>query len=486
MRTKQIYGGVLGALVTVSTVASFVGCGSSGSSAAGSGSGASATAGSSGTSGSSGSSGTTGTAGSSGTSGTSGTAGSSSSGDAGTPPSSGMAPAPLPPLVDATACADGSFEMRKIGVQSYAGMDYDVIVAVPCEYVLSYARKGVTYDVDEMPTFYVVHSNFAMPYIPDVMDTVVFTPGDKNLGWANGIDVVATVQKYGSLPYLYHVRPGYDYGFYTNYNDGVGGSYGAFRPTWIFTEDMTTDDVTMAVFDPSLTATWPRHVGGWNPEDINQKIGFGLFVNEKGDVYVPKNIPLGRQTWTTPPQCVVINMTSQPIPVTRTQFPGDESYYMAETFMPGYASISSPGDLYWGHAGTKMIDVAKWDQTAPGNFDKPIGGGCSATGYSVGHTNGFTWPELRDTMRDMTLAGTYPQITKEQLYKVSVYEQKDASSPLVLHGTIGYEWHADVNEWYPTGVGPDLIPLDTTRNTFRISGYLGDPDQRAFIVIENL
>lgn len=408
----------------------------------------------------------------------------SSAGPSGTPPTSDAGPAPLPPLVDASACTAGSFEMRKIAVQHYEDKDYDVIVAVPCEYVLSYVRKGVTYAIDEMPTFYVVHSNFELPYIPNVMDTVVFTPGDKNKGWANGLDVVATVQKLGALPYLYHVRPGYDYGYFTKYDDGVGGSYGGFRPTWLFTE--TAGNVTMDVFDPSKTATWPRHRGGWNPTDINQQIGFGLFVTEKGDVYVPKNLPLARQMWTDPPQCVVINKASAPVPVTRTQFPGDESYYMAETFIPGYASVSSPGDLYWGHKGTKMVDVAKWDVTLPGNFDKPIGGGCSADGYSVGHTNGFTWPELRDQMRDKTLAGQYPQITKDQLYKVTVYEQKDASSPLVMQASIGYEWHGDVNEWYPTGTGDHLIPLDTTRGTYRISGHLGDPAQRAFIVIEDL
>lgn len=410
--------------------------------------------------------------------------GASSNDASSSPTSDGSALSPLPPLVEGSACADGSFEMRKVGVQHYESKDYDVIVAVPCEYVLSYARKGVTYAIDEMPTFYVVHSNFELPYIAGVMDEVAFTPGAKNKGWANGLDVASVVQKIGALPFIYHVRPGYDYGYFTKYDDGQSDIYGAFRPTWLFKDVSGT--ISMDVFDPSKTASWPRHRGGWNPQEINQQIGFGFFVNQAGDVFVPKNIPLARKMWNDPPQCVVINKASAPVPVTRTQFPGDESYYMAETFMPGYASVSSPGDLYWGHKGTKMSDVAKWDETLPGNFDKPIGGGCSADGYSVGHTNGFTWPELRDQMRDKTVAGQYPQITKDELYKVSVYEQKDASSPLVLQGTIGYEWHGDVNEWYPTAVGDHIIALDSARGTYRISGHLGDPNQRAFVVIEDL
>lgn len=397
------------------------------------------------------------------------------------PPPSIGGPAPeLPSLVEGGECQPGRIEIRKIGTRSYEGKVYDIVIATPCEYVLPFVRKGVTYPIEETTTHYVVDSHFELPYIPGVMDTVVFTPGAKNKGWALGGDVEAIVAKYGPLPFLYHVRPGYDYGYYTDYADGGGDIFGAFRPTWRF--EKSGGNVTMKLFTPPDPA-WPRHRGGWNPTDINQQIGFGLFVDEKGKVYVPKGVPLGRQKFSGSPGCVVVNKATAAVPITRTQFPGDESYYLADTLLPGYASILTFGHLYWGHKGKKMQDVAKWDETLPGNFDKPFGGNCGEDGYSVAHAEGFTWPELRTKMRDKYRAGEIAAIPKENLYRVSVYEQKDENAPLELKGKLWYEWVGD--EWLPRSEGPALISLDASRGTFRISGHLYEK-QRAFVVIEDL
>ena len=395
------------------------------------------------------------------------------------PPSTGTTPPP-PPVVDGGDCASGAFEVRKLGSARYEEKDYEIVIATPCEYVLSYVRKGVTYPIEETATHYIVDSHFELPYIPGVMDAVAFTPGDKNKGWANGLDVPKIVGELGGLPLIYHVTPGYEYGYFTDYNDGQGDIFGAFRPTWRFEKKGTS--VEMKVFSPPDTA-WPRHRGGWNPREINKEIGFGFFVDESGKVYIPKNIPLGRQKWTVPPRCVMINKGSAPVPITRTQFPGDESYYLAETLLPGYASIGSPGHKYWGHKGKPMREVAKWDDTLPGNFDKPFGGGCNEDGYSVAHAEGFTWPELREKMRAKYLAGEIPAIPKENLYRVSVYEQKNDGAALELKGQLSYEWDGD--EWLPRASGDALIPLDKARGTYRISGYLPE-GRRAFVVVEDL
>lgn len=386
---------------------------------------------------------------------------------------------PAPPVIGGGDCDSGDFEIRKIGAVSFQGKDYDVVTATPCAYVLSHVRKGTTYAIEETATHYVVDANFELPYIPGVMDAVAFTPGADNLGWANGLDVRRLVSELGGLPLLYHVRPGYEYGYFTDHNDGGGDIFGAFRPTWRFVP--SASGVTLELFSPP-DAAWPRHRGGWNPREINKEIGFGLYVDTGGKVYVPKGAPLARQKWTDAPRCVVVNRTASPVPVTRTQFPGDESYYMAETLLPGYASIDSPGHLYWGHKGKPMTDVAKWDETLPGNFDKPFIWGCSDDGYNIGHAEGFTWPQLREEMRDKYLAGEIDAIPREHLYRVSVYLQRGDAEP-ELRGSLFYEWDGD--EWLPRAEGEGLIEMDGARPTHRISGHLPE-GQRAFLVVDDL
>lgn len=394
------------------------------------------------------------------------------------PPSSGATPPP-PVIADGGDCASGAFELRSVGKTRFQDRDFDVVIATPCDYVLSHVRKGVTYRVEETATHYVIDANFELPWIPGVMDAVAFTPGDKNKGWPNGFDVEKVVREMNGLPLIYHVTPGYEYGYFTDYDDGEGDIFGAFRPTWRFSEQ--GGSVTMKLFVPP-DKTWPRHRGGWNAREINKEIGFGFYVDASGKVYVPKNVPLGRPKWSTPSRCVMINLATSEVPITRTQFPGDESYYLAETLLPGYASIGSPGHKYWGHKGKPMRDVAKWDETLPGNFDKPFGGGCDLEGYSVAHAEGFTWPELRREMRDKYRAGKIAAIPKENLYKVSVYEQ-DGTGPLVLKGSLWYEWVED--EWLPRSSGDALIALDRSRGTYRISGYVPE-NRRAYVVVEDL
>ncbi|AKT36460.1 hypothetical protein [Chondromyces crocatus] len=397
-----------------------------------------------------------------------------------TPPPSNGGNEPTPPLVEGADCDSSDFEVRSIGTVQFEGETFEVITATPCAYVLSHIQGKKDFPVEERETFYVVDSQFELPYIPGVMDNVAYTPGDKNKGWANGMDVEAEVARLGALPVLYHVTPGHEYGYFTDHNDGGGDIFGAFRPTWRFIKNGS--DVSLRFFSPPDTA-WPRHRGGWNPREINQEIGFGLLVDTDGKVYIPKGVPLGRTWWNEELRCVLINKASQPVPVTRTQFPGDESYYMAETVMPGYASLSSHGHLYWGHKGKPMVDVAKWDDTLPGNFDKPFGGGCSPDGYSVAHAEGFTWPELRAQKRDQYLAGEIEAIPKEHLYRIKVYRQNDPSGAVELLGELFYEWDGD--EWLPKATGDALIPIDPARSTYRISGHLGE-GQRAFVVIEDL
>lgn len=388
-------------------------------------------------------------------------------------------PAP-PPVIGGGDCESGELELRALGISRFHGQDYQVVSATPCDYVLSHVRRNKTYPVTETDSHYVVEADFELPYLPGIMDQVAFTPGEHNLGWANGLDVRELVRQHGGLPLIYHVTPATEYGYVTIHDDGLGDIFGAFRPTWRFVDEGAR--ISMLQFVPP-DADWPRHRGGWNPREINKEIGFGLYVDAVGNVYVPKNLPLAKKAWSEELRCVVINRASQAVPVTRTQFPGDESYYLADTLLPGYASVSSHGHLYWGHKGKPMREVAKWDETLPGNFDKPYVGGCGVDGYSIGHAEGFTWPELRATMRDRYLAGEIAAIPAEHLYRVSVYVQHAENSEPVLHGTLRYAWDGD--EWLPEAEGDELIGIDAARGTFRISGHV-PAGERAFLVVEDL
>ena len=410
--------------------------------------------------------------------------GAASSSSSGTPAARGDAasptvPPPPPPVLGSGDCDGGEYELRALGHVSFGGQGFDVVSATPCEYVLSHVRKGKTYAVSETSTHYVVDSQFELPYLPGVMDEVAFTPGTANLGWPNGFDVREAVTELGGMPLVYHVRPGYEYGYFTNYDDDLGDIFGAFRPTWRFVDEGA---ISMLTFQPPDPA-WPRHRGGWNAREINEEIGFGFYVDSAGKVYVPKGIPLGRQGWDDELRCTVLNRASAPVPIVRTQFPGDESYYLSHTLLPGYGSVSSPGHLYWGHKGKPMRDVAKWDDTLPGNFDKPFGGGCSPDGYSVAHAEGFTWPKLRDEQREKLRAGEIAPIPAENLYRISVYVQHAQDQPVELQGSIWYEWHDDA--WFPKSSGPKLISIDAERDTFRLSGHVG-AGERAFVVVDDL
>jgi len=92
--------------------------------------------------------------------------------------------------------------------------------------------------------------------------------------------------------------------------------------------------------------SWPRHGNNW-------ELNFGLYVDPSGKVYVPKKAPLALAQWDTYLECVVINNGDAPIPTTRTQFPGNESYYAADTFIPGLAAPPAVGHRYWGRKGER-------------------------------------------------------------------------------------------------------------------------------------
>lgn len=378
-----------------------------------------------------------------------------------------VGPQPLPaPKVIQTAFSD-RFRVTQVGERKFQGKTYPVVTSMQWNYLLSH--EGKQFPMTETSTHYVVDSHFELPYIPGVMDDISWTPGVKNKGWAIGSndDPQAFVVKAGGdgRPFLYHVNPDLEYGYFTYTNDPLPGDtirYTAFRPTWQVRK--VNNAFTTYFIDPAnpdkYGFTWPRHGNNW---DLN----FGLFVDQSGKVYVPKKdkAPLAiNKGYNGYFGCVVINMGSAPIPTTRTQFPGNESYYASETYLPNYAAPSGVGHRYWGQKGRPMEEVAVWEDNLPGNFYKPYGNGCSMDGYDFGHAEGFTWPQLRD---EMYAKGV--RIAKDKLYSITLYKiARDGTSEEL--GTLSYEDRG--GKWFPIATGKAINPLDTSRNTFHINGAI--------------
>jgi hypothetical protein len=379
-----------------------------------------------------------------------------------------------------------TYRMRNVGSVTFQSQSYDIVNSMPWDYLVSHVQANKTFPTTETDDYVVVDSNFELPYVPCLMDSVAWTPGNTNKGWAIGTndDPAALVAKNGAgRPFVYHIISGDEYGYFTYFdplpNDPI--RYSGFRPTWVV--QPSGSSYTMYYADPmnpdGYGFPWPRHGDHW-------ELIFGLFVDPQGSVYVPKRAPLASQGWDSYQACVVINAADAPVPTTRTQFPGNESYYASETFIPGYAAPGAIGHRYWGQKGRTMQEVAVWEDDggpnlpSPGNYHKPYGGGCDAAGYNFAHAEGFTWPELRAYR---TSIGDIP--TKEQLYKITLYKvAKDGTSTLL--GTLSYTQQAD-GQWIPTASGPEAHSLNDKNGRWIINGPIfQDRGERAVAVIENL
>lgn len=416
--------------------------------------------------------------------------------------SSGAAPLGPPPTL-ADVCPDGlvaddrypvladgpyaaTYRMRVLGQVDFQGASYRVVNAMPWTYLASHVQAGKSFPVTATADHYVVDSHFELPYLPCLMDEVAWTPGAKNKGWAIGSndDPAALVAKNGAgRPFLYHVVADDEYG-YSTYTEPVPGDpyrYSGFRPTWV----VHPDGASYQTFylDPAHPDRWgfgwPRHGDHW-------ELNFGLFVDPQGKVYVPRKAPLALPQWDSYLECVVVNLADAPIPTTRTQFPGNESYYASDTFLPGLASPPSVGHRYWGQKGRTMDEVAVWeddgtpDLPSPGNYHKPFSGGCDVKGYNFAHAEGFTWPALRAYR---TAHGDV--VARSQLYSVTVYKvARDGTSTLL--GTLSYAQQGN-GEWLPTGSGPEAHPLNDANGRWIINGPIfPDRGERAVAVIRNL
>jgi hypothetical protein len=396
----------------------------------------------------------------------------------------GLVASEYPIIDDSPYAAD--YRLRVLGEVAFQGKTYQVVNSMPWDYVLSHVQAGKSFPVTETDDAYVVDSHFELPYIPCVMDEVAWTPGARNKGWAIGADddpAEEVAKNSAGRPFVYSVVADDEYGYFT-YTTPLPGdpiNYSGFRPTWVV--HPAGASYQMFYLDPqdpdAYGFSWPRHGDGW-------ELNFGLFVDPAGKVYVPKKAPLAIPEWDTYLECVVINMAGAPVPTTRTQFPGNESYYASETFVPGYAAPPSVGHRYWGQKGRKMSEVAVWEDDgapglpSPGNYHKPFSGGCDTKGYNFAHAEGFTWPELRAYR---TAHGDV--VTRDQLYSVTLYKVTGDGTATML-GTLSYAQQAN-GEWIPTASGPEAHSLNDRNGRWIINGPIfPDRGERAVAVLNDL
>jgi hypothetical protein len=382
-----------------------------------------------------------------------------------------------------------TYRVVLLGTKVFDGTEYSIVTAMPWNYLVSHQQCDKAFPMMEFSSHYVVDSNFELPYVRGAMDDVSWTPGQSNRGFAIGgnDDPMALVQKNGGgRPFLYHVIADDEYGYFTYTNDplpGDGIRYTAYRPTWQVRQE--GGEYKMYFINPDnpdgYGFSWPRHGDGW-------ELNFGLLVDPTGHVYVPKpeKAPLATKGWDDYLGCIVISKASAPIPTTRTQFPGNESYYASETFLPGYAAPSAVGHRYWGQKGKKMEEVAVWEDdgapglNSPGNYHKPFGGGCSVDGYNFAHAEGFTWPELRAYR---TQHGDI--VTKDQLYKITLYKVANDGTSTLL-GALFYTQQAD-GEWIPAASGPEAHPLNDANGRWIINGpVFKDRNEYVVAILEDL
>lgn len=401
----------------------------------------------------------------------------------------------LPEGIDNTTPFSKTYRVVRVGQTSFDGADYPIVSTMPWAYTLGAVQCKKAFPMTETATHYIVDSNYELPYIAGVTDDVAWTPGTKNKGWAIGPndDPADLVKKNGGMrPFVYHVNAGHEYGYFIYNKDPLPGDpirFTGFRPAWVVRPDAAESEGYRMFFldgaaPDSQGFEWPRHGQKW-------ELAFGLYVDPNGRVYVPKaekaKLANHDEGWDAYHGCVTINKANAPIPTTRTQFPGNESYYASETFLPGYAASGASGHKYWGQKGRPMEEVAIWEDdgapglNSPGNYHKPYSGGCDQAGFNFAHAEGFTWPELRAAR---TKLGDIP--TRDQLYKITLYKYLGKDKKTELLGTLSYEQQAN-GEWIPTGTGPEVRSLNDRNGRWIINGpVFQDRGDHVFAILENL
>lgn len=409
-----------------------------------------------------------------------------------------------------------TYQIRKVGAVSFSryetdasgkeivvSEDYQVVTAFPKRYTLSEVHQGKTFPMEDKGGYYAVDSEYAIPNIPCVTDEVIYAPivkgysepeviqNGQNKGWPIQEDISAEVAKYAGTDkmWVYTTWPGYRYGYW--FRDDVG-----VRPTWLFSVDHTTNDVSFKTFSPSDT-TWPE--GAYNG------VNFGLNIDSGGKVYIPKvqpidfpqqngqppppkDVKLAYKNWDSELRCVVINKSSAIIASSRTIWPGgSEAYYPAESFLPGYAVIGQDSDRYWGLKGKETDEAAWWagddcvGNACSGQSRMPYRNGCSIDGYDFGQGDGFNWLALKDHMIDIGVI-----IGKEKMYRIQVYLQDDLQKPARMLAELYYE-QDDEGRWQPR-LTPGTHTYDLTGGDnprYIVNGHIYS-GQRVFAVLRDL
>lgn len=394
------------------------------------------------------------------------------------------------------------YESNAKGEEVVFSEDYQVVTAFPKRYLLSEVHAGKNFPIEETDDYYIVDSNYELPNIPCVTDNVIYAPivagfseptvteRGQNKGWPiqEAISDEVSLYQGKSKMWVYTTWPGYRYGYW--FKDTKGG----IHPTWLFTAN--GDQVSFKKYTPADT-TWPE--GAYND------VPYGLHIDTRGKVYVPKRNPiefpqrdgqaappkeiqLAYKDWDSELRCVVINKSSAIVASSRTIWPGgSEAYYPAESFLPGYAVIGQDSDGYWGLKGKETDEAAWWagddcvNGACSGQSRMPYRNGCRIDGYDFGQGDGFNWLALKDRMVELGVI-----IPPEQLYRLKIYLQEKPDEPARMLGELYYEQDAD-GRWQPK-LHPGTHTYNLTGGDnprYIMNGHIWS-GQRVIAVIEDL
>ncbi|RJR40958.1 MAG: hypothetical protein C4567_10185 [Deltaproteobacteria bacterium] len=231
---------------------------------------------------------------------------------------------------------------------------------------------------------------------------------------------------------------------------------------------------------PGFQRNLLRYYTAWGSFNLLNNTS-GLFVRNDGSVELPayhngrayKFYPLVIQNWDATQRYTVINQTNNVIPLSLTDYPGQEKYFASNTFLPGKAGVlpayknyqvyDNTGleprqpDLFVGLKGDSPQDVMFWDQAPTGN--PPVAtepGGQANKPYMMGADSSIRGGVMTHSCRLQSANSFFvARLGKAQLqgklYQAEIYVDPQGDGNWELVARLSYRWKpwtiSDAGAW---------------------------------------
>jgi hypothetical protein len=193
-----------------------------------------------------------------------------------------------------------------------------------------------------------------------------------------------------------------------------------------------------------------------------------LFVRNDGSIELPayeegggyKTYPLVIQNWDAIQRYTVINEADDVIPLSYTDYPGQEKYFASNTFLPGKAGVlpayveyevygnigltPRQTDLFVGLKGDRPQDIMYWDQAPEGGtFTEP--GGQANKPYMMGADSSTRGGLMTHSCRlqianSFFIARLEAAKLKHKLYDAEIYVDTEGNGNWELVARLSHQW----------------------------------------------